>query len=152
VWGRKSEKLGSHLPQNRALVKNGSVAASAGLPRFWAAAGWRGMRPAGRAAASAAAKTPLLHESAGQPQFRTRSAPVIVIKPPIVVRGCWNDEISLSKLSRPHGIGVFANVNQAIETRAKSRAKNGFKFEVSAARRRHRPCPGQKLNLDMMTR
>jgi translation initiation factor IF-2 len=75
-----------------------------------------------------------------QPQFNLPSdAPVIVIKPPIIVR-----ELAEQMKLKPFkiiadlmGLGVFANVNQAIDEQVAQRvaAINGFKFEVEKRER-----------------
>lgn len=75
-----------------------------------------------------------------QPQFNLPSdAPVIVIKPPIIVR-----ELAEQMKLKPFkiiadlmGVGVFANVNQAIDEQVAQRvaAINGFKFEVEKRER-----------------
>ena len=75
-----------------------------------------------------------------QPQFNLPiDAPVIVIKPPIIVR-----ELAEQMKLKPFkiiadlmGVGVFANVNQAIDEQVAQRvaAINGFKFEVEKRER-----------------
>ncbi len=104
----------------------------------------RGMRPAqpgfrtagfpGRPAAPAPAKGP------AQPQFTAPdNAPLIIIKPPIVVRD-FAEQMKLKPfkiIADLMELGVFANVNQAIDEVIAQRvaAKNGFKFEVEKRER-----------------
>jgi translation initiation factor IF-2 len=130
---RIGEKLGSiKLPQQRGLRPSPPTPARGGMPL---------QRGSGFAPAKAAypAKSPAPAKSAG-PQFSLPAdAPTISIKPPIVVR-----ELAEQMKLKPFKIiadlmelGVFANVNQAIdETIAqKIAAKNGFKFEVEKRER-----------------
>ena len=135
---RVGDKLGSiKLPQ-----RDGGRDLGRGRPDMRDTRGMRpGQGPQGRtsgfpqrSAAPAPAKAPV------QPQFTAPdNAPVIIIKPPIVVR-----ELADMMKLKPFKIiadlmelGVFANVNQAIDevTAQKVAAKNGFKFEVEKRER-----------------
>jgi translation initiation factor IF-2 len=91
-----------------------------------------------------------------QPQFNLPdNAPVITIKPPIVVRELA-DQMKLKPfkiIADLMGLGVFANVNQAIEEQVAQRvaAINGFKLE---AEKRERGAgivhaPVKKLEIDI---
>jgi len=162
------EKVGSiQLPQKpRVGEKTGSVK----LPQrdggrdFGRGRGeMRGMRPgqpgqqrpdprfAPRPAAPAAPKAP------AQPQFvAPEGAPVIIIKPPIIVRDLA-EQMKLKPfkiIADLMELGVFANVNQAIDepTAQKVAAKNGFKFEVEKRERGggivHAPVKKVELDID----
>jgi translation initiation factor IF-2 len=122
----------------------------------------RGMRPAmsasrmpampAKQAAPAPAKT-------AQPQIVVpEGAPVIIIKPPIVVRDLA-EQMKLKPfkiIADLMELGVFANVNQAIDEATAQRvaAKNGFKFEVEKRERGagivHAPV--KKVELDIEDR
>jgi translation initiation factor IF-2 len=92
-----------------------------------------------------------------KPQFvAPEGAPVIVIKPPIVVRDLA-EQMKLKPfkiIADLMEIGVFANVNQAIDetTAQKVAAKNGFKFEVEKRERGggivHAPIKKVELDID----
>ncbi|HWN94160.1 MAG TPA: translation initiation factor IF-2 [Methylomirabilota bacterium] len=79
-------------------------------------------------------------KAAAQPQIALpEGAPLIIVKPPIVVR-----ELAEQMKLKPFkiiadlmGLGVFANVNQAIDEQVAQRvaAINGFKFEVEKRER-----------------
>ncbi|HEY0551188.1 MAG TPA: translation initiation factor IF-2 [Verrucomicrobiae bacterium] len=162
------EKIGSiQLPQRpRVGEKLGSV----NLPQRGPARDFgrgrqdgRGMRPGfqgapqrpggfqQRPAAPAPPKAP------AKPQFvAPEGAPVIVIKPPIVVRDLA-EQMKLKPfkiIADLMEIGVFANVNQAIDetTAQKVAAKNGFKFEVEKRERGggivHAPVKKVELDID----
>ncbi len=92
-----------------------------------------------------------------KPQFTApEGAPVITIKPPIVVRDLA-EQMKLKPfkiIADLMQIGVFANVNQAIdeETAQKVAAINGFKFEVEKRERGggivHAPIKKIELDID----
>ncbi len=92
-----------------------------------------------------------------QPQFTApEGAPVIIIKPPIVVRDLA-EQMKLKPfkvIADLMELGVFANVNQAIDeaTAQKVAAKNGFKFEVEKRERGggivHAPVKKVELDID----
>lgn len=104
----------------------------------------RGMRPGGSQQGArpgfAPAKQAPAPAKAAQPAISLpEGAPVITIKPPIVVR-----ELAEQMKLKPFkiiadlmGLGVFANVNQAIDEQVAQRvaAINGFKFEVEKRER-----------------
>ena len=111
-------------------------------------------RPSGfqpRSPAPAPPKAP------AKPQFVVpEGAPVIIIKPPIVVRDLA-EQMKLKPfkiIADLMEIGVFANVNQAIDetTAQKVAAKNGFKFEVEKRERGagivHAPIRKVELDID----
>jgi translation initiation factor IF-2 len=90
--------------------------------------------PSATKAAPAPPKVP------AQPQFvAPEGAPIITIKPPIVVRDLA-EQMKLKPfkmIADLMELGVFANVNQAIDETTAQRvaAKNGFKFEVEKRER-----------------
>jgi len=111
--------------------------------------------PAGRQAAPPA-REPAAKPAAPQPKFvAPATGEVIVIKPPIVVR-----ELAAQLKQKPFKIiadlmelGVFANVNQAIDEKIAQQlcAKYGFRFEVEKRERGggvvHAPV--KKIELDI---
>ncbi len=137
---RVGDKLGSiKLPQRDAGRGEGGRDFGRGRPDA------RGLRPGqipqGRTSGFPQRPTaPLPAKNPALPQFAlSADAPVIISKPPIVVR----ELADLMKL-KPFKIiadlmelGVFANVNQAIDETTAQRvaAKNGFKFEVEKRER-----------------
>ena len=92
-----------------------------------------------------------------QPQFTApEGSPVIIIKPPIIVRDLA-EQMKLKPfkiIADLMELGVFANVNQAIDetTAQKVAAKNGFKFEVEKRERGggivHAPVKKVELDID----
>ncbi|HTD68435.1 MAG TPA: translation initiation factor IF-2, partial [Candidatus Limnocylindria bacterium] len=92
-----------------------------------------------------------------QPQFTApEGAPVIIVKPPIVVRDLA-EQMKLKPfkiIADLMELGVFANVNQAIDETTAQRvaAKNGFKFEVEKRERGggivHAPIKKIELDID----
>jgi translation initiation factor IF-2 len=103
----------------------------------------RGMRPAqpaGRTSAFPGRPAAAPPKVPAQPQFTAPAdAPVIIVKPPIVVRDLA-EQMKLKPfkiIADLMELGVFANVNQAIDetTAQKIAAKNGFKFEVEKRER-----------------
>ncbi len=86
------------------------------------------------------AKQPAPPPKPAGPQFSApANAPVIIVKPPIVVRDLA-EQMKLKPfkiIADLMEIGVFANVNQAIDEATAQRvcAKNGFKFEVEKRER-----------------
>lgn len=95
----------------------------------------RGQALPGRSPAPAPAKA-----APSQPQVSLPGdAPVIIIKPPIVVRDLA-EQMKLKPfklIADLMGLGVFANVNQAIDEQVAQRvaALNGFRFEVEKRER-----------------
>jgi translation initiation factor IF-2 len=136
---RVGEKLGSIKLPPRDGGRGGSG------PGFDRGRDGRGMRPGAQqqpsrfGGAGFPAKAPAPARPAA-PQFTAPAdAPVIIIKPPIVVRDLA-EQMKLKPfkiIADLMEIGVFANVNQAIDeaTAQKVCAKNGFKFEVEKRER-----------------
>jgi translation initiation factor IF-2 len=162
------EKIGSVLlPQKpRVGEKTGSVK----LPQREPARDFgrgrqdgRGMRPGFQGAPQRSGgfqqrpPPPAPPKAPAKPQFvAPEGAPVIVIKPPIVVRDLA-EQMKLKPfkiIADLMEIGVFANVNQAIDetTAQKVAAKNGFKFEVEKRERGggivHAPIKKVELDID----
>jgi len=103
--------------------------------------GMQPQRPGGMAGrAPAPAKQAPAPAKAPAPQIvLPEDAPVIIIKPPIVVRDLA-EQMKLKPfkiIADLMGLGVFANVNQAIDEQIAQRvaALNGFKFEVEKRER-----------------
>ena len=147
---RIGEKLGSiKLPQQRGMRPAPTTPARGG--------GMQPQRGSGYAPAKApvAAKAPAPAKQAGPQISLPPDAPVISIKPPIVVRELA-DQMKLKPfkiIADLMELGVFANVNQAIDEAIaqKIAAKNGFKFE---AEKRERGAgivhaPVKKVELDI---
>jgi translation initiation factor IF-2 len=137
---RVGERLGSvKLPQR----DTGRDVMRGGRPDFRGGDG-RGVRPgqpAGRGPAfPAKAPAPAPPKTPAQPQISLPdSAPIIIVKPPIVVRELA-DQMKLKPfkiIADLMELNVFANVNQAIDEAIAQRvaAKNGFKFEVEKRER-----------------
>ena len=93
----------------------------------------------------------------GSPRYTAKAdAPVITLKPPIMVR-----ELAEAINRKPFQliadlmqIGVFANVNQAVDepTAKQLCAKNGFKFEAKKRQRdADAPAPIQEKKLELDT-
>jgi translation initiation factor IF-2 len=150
---RVGEKTGSvNLPQ-RAPVRDFGRGRQDG----------RGMRPGFQGAPQRPGgfqqrpPPPAPPKAPAKPQFvAPEGAPVIVIKPPIVVRDLA-EQMKLKPfkiIADLMEIGVFANVNQAIDetTAQKVAAKNGFKFEVEKRERGggivHAPVKKVELDID----
>ena len=129
---RIGEKMGSvKLPLQRGIRPAPNMPARTG-----------GMQPPSRPGGYAPGKSPAYGKQsspapakAAAPQHvLPEGAPVIIIKPPIVVRDLA-DQMKLKPfkiIADLMELGVFANVNQAIDETTAQRvaAKNGFKFEV----------------------
>ncbi|HMJ89868.1 MAG TPA: translation initiation factor IF-2 [Candidatus Acidoferrum sp.] len=152
------EKIGSiQLPQRPRLgEKLGSVKLpqrDGGRPGGGGGGGFdrgrsdgRGMRPGAPQQQSRfgdrgyPAKQPAAPAKPAGPQFTAPAdAPVIIVKPPIIVRDLA-EQMKLKPfkiIADLMEIGVFANVNQAIDEATAQRvcAKNGFKFEVEKRER-----------------
>lgn len=151
---RVGEKLGSvNLPQQRGPVRDFGRGRQDG----------RGMRPGFQGAPQRPGgfqqrpPPPAPPKAPAKPQFvAPEGAPVIIIKPPIVVRDLA-EQMKLKPfkiIADLMEIGVFANVNQAIDetTAQKVAAKNGFKFEVEKRERGggivHAPVKKVELDID----
>jgi translation initiation factor IF-2 len=144
-------------PQPRAGDKTGAVKLS---PSRSGASGRQETKPAPRLPAgrqtAPPAREPAAKPAAPQPKFvAPATGEVIVIKPPIAVR-----ELAAQLKQKPFKIiadlmelGVFANVNQAIDEKIAQQlcAKYGFRFEVEKRERGggvvHAPV--KKIELDV---
>ena len=147
------DKVGFIQLPHRPSPKPGEKAGPARLPSRSAAPARSGGRPAAPPPHKDDRKAPA---PAPPPKFVVpASAEVIVIKPPIVVR-----ELAAQLKQKPFKIiadlmelGVFANVNQAIDEKIAQQlcAKYGFRFEVEKRERGggvvHAPV--KKVELDM---
>ena len=129
---RVGEKLGSiKLPQRGMRPAPPTPARTGGMQTQQRPGGFA----PGKTLALAKQAAPAPPKAPAQPQITLpEGAPVIIIKPPIVVR-----ELAEQMKLKPFkiiadlmGLGVFANVNQAIDEQVAQRlaAINGFKFEV----------------------
>jgi translation initiation factor IF-2 len=132
---RVGEKLGSiKLPQRGIRPAPGTPARTGGMQAP--------SRPGGFAPGKSAApgkQAPAPAKPAAPQIVLPEGAPVITIKPPIVVRDLA-EQMRLKPfkiIADLMEIGVFANVNQAIDETIAQRvaAKNGFKFEVEKRER-----------------
>jgi translation initiation factor IF-2 len=131
------DKVGFIQLPHRPSPKTGEKTGPPRLPGKAAAPGRSGGRPAAPPPPREDRKAPA---PAPQPKFvAPASAEVIVIKPPIVVR-----ELAAQLKQKPFKIiadlmelGVFANVNQAIDEKIAQQlcAKYGFRFEVEKRER-----------------
>ena len=132
---RLGERLGSvKLPQRGIRPAPSTPARTGGFQSPQRGGGFPPPKAPAKTAAPAPSKAP------AQPQITLPdSAPVIIIKPPIVVRELA-DQMKLKPfkiIADLMGLGVFANVNQAIDEQIAQRvaAINGFKFEVEKRER-----------------
>jgi translation initiation factor IF-2 len=139
------EKVGFIQLPTRPPPRTGDKAGSVKLPSARpGASGRQETKPASRLSAgrqtAPPAREPAPKPAAPQPKFvAPTTGEVIIIKPPIVVR-----ELAAQLKQRPFKIiadlmelGVFANVNQAIDEKIAQQlcAKYGFRFEVEKRER-----------------
>jgi translation initiation factor IF-2 len=157
VGPKLGEKVGfiqlpqKHFPKPPAHAKPISKPASTGTTHFTRQGGRPGPAPAAAPKPAPRAAAP----PAGPRFVAPETGEVIVIKPPIVVR-----ELAVQLKQKPFKIiadlmelGVFANVNQAIDEKIAQQlcAKYGFRFEVEKRERGGGAvhAPVKKVELDI---
>jgi len=128
----------------------------------------RALQPPGRAPAPGGGRAPVTPAARGEPAKPAPAAPkfvapatgeVIVIKPPIVVRDLAEQlkQKPFKVIADLMELGVFANVNQAIDEKIAQQvcAKYGFRFEVEKRERGggvvHAPVKKVELDIEDKT-